>query len=112
MMQDLRKPILAPGYTKQRGENSGPRDMTVDTKWSGVFDKKNPSTSTVGVLIRVGVARKPGDRALDDLVENAILLTVEQARGYAEWILATATGAERVNQDLPSYFGKEPDLNG
>jgi len=48
------------------------------------------------VFIRVGVAPRYGDRPLDDLAENSVQLTLEQASAFAEWILAEVAEARKA----------------
>lgn len=68
-MKDRPNPLLAPGYTKQRGAKSERNDMTVEAQHQTRFGEGNKSEA--GIFIRVGVAPKPGDRPLDDLAENS-----------------------------------------
>jgi hypothetical protein len=105
-MKDRPNPLLAPGYTKQRGAKSERNDMTVEAQHQTRFGEGNKSEA--GIFIRVGVAPKPGDRPLDDLAENSAKLTLDQARAFAEWILAEVAVAQ---QTLDAYGRISNDRN-
>ena len=92
-MNDRPKHFPAPGYTKQRGAESERNDMTVEAQYQTRYGEGGKNEA--GVFIRVGIAPKAGDRPLDDLTENSIQLTLDQARSFAEWILAEAAEAQR-----------------
>jgi len=94
-------PISAPGYTKQRGANSEPNDMLVEAQAQTRFGKHNQNAASI--FIRVSVAAKPGDRPLEDLAENSAELTLDQARAFAEWIVAEV---DKAQGDLKQFEAK------
>lgn len=77
------KQIKAPGYTKLRGSGSERNDMTVEAQYTCMM---GDGKKEANIYIRIGVASKVGERALDDLVENSATLTLDQARYFAGWI--------------------------
>jgi hypothetical protein len=93
-MQNRPKPISALGYTKHRGASSEPNKMIVEAQHQTRFGKAGKNEA--GVFIRVGVAPKRSDCPLDDLVENSAQLTLDQARAFAEWIVAEVAEAQRT----------------
>ena len=97
-MNNRKDPIPAPGYTKHRGAKSESNDMTVEAEHQTRFGEGGKNEA--GVFIRVGVARKPGDRPLNDLTENSAQLTLDQARALAEWILAEVAVAQQSLDEL------------
>jgi hypothetical protein len=94
MSVECSSPLTGPGYTKPSDRESESHNMRVEVQFH-VTDDINKYCDP-NVSIRVGVAFKPGDRAFDDLVENAIRLTLDQARSLAAWILAEVAKAENV----------------
>ena len=84
----------ASGYTKHRDAKAEPHQMTIETQ-----KHVNPSKGTnnkVGLIVRVGVEPKPGDRALDDLAEYSITLTLSQATFFAAAILTEVAQIQQV----------------
>ncbi len=86
--------FAAAGYTKLREGKAEPNDMTIQAqKHIHLAGKGN---NEVGLIVRIGVAPKPGDRALDDLAENSITLTLSQAVFFASALLNEVAQIQQV----------------
>lgn len=92
-MNDHPNPLPAPGYTKHRGADSERKNMLIEAQ-SQCGANKIFGESPAQILIRIGVAPILGDRPLDDLAENAVRLTLDQARAFAAAILAQVVEAQ------------------
>ena len=93
-----RKPdalITGPGYTKFRGEASVPKEMSVHAQSQVGIPGEDD-----GIFIRIGSLPKTGDRALDDLEENTIRLTLDQARELLSQISEEIENIEHFRKDL------------
>ena len=76
--------------------------MTIETQKH--VDPSKGANNKVGLIVRVGVEPKPGDRALDDLAEYSITLTLSQATFFAAAIL---TEVAQIQQVLDKRIGSE-----
>ena len=94
--------FTASGYTKHRDAKAEPQSMTIETQKH--VDPSKGAEKKVGLIVRVGVEPKAGDRALDDLAEYSITLTLSQATFFAAAIL---TEVGQVQQVLESRVKKE-----
>ena len=92
----------ASGYTKHRDAKAEPQRMTIETQKH--VDPSKGASNKVGLIVRVGVEPKPGDRALDDLAEYSITLTLSQATFFAAAIL---TEVAQIQQVLDKRIGGE-----
>ena len=92
----------ASGYTKHRDARAEPQPMTIETQKH--LDPSKGADKKVGLIVRVGVEPQPGDRALDDLAEYSITLTLSQATFFAAAIL---TEVAQVQQVLDKCINKE-----
>ena len=92
----------ASGYTKHRDAKAEPQQMTIETQKH--LDPSKGADKKVGLIVRVGVEPKAGDRALDDLAEYSITLTLSQATFFAAAIL---TEVAQVQQVLDKRINKE-----
>lgn len=94
--------FAAKGYTKLRDGKAEGNDMTLQAqKHIRLGGKEN---TEVGLIVRVGVAPQPGDRALDDLAENSITLTLSQAVLFASELLREVG---QIQQVLDKRINKE-----
>ena len=94
--------FTATGYTKHRDAKAEPQAMTIETQKH--VDPSKEATNPVGLIVRIGVEPKAGDRALDDLTEYSITLSVSQATFFAAAIL---TEVAQVQQVLDKRLNKE-----
>ncbi len=85
--------FAAAGYTKHRDAKAQPNDMTIQAQKHIYLGGKQ---TEVGLIVRVGVAPKPGDRALDDLAENSITMTLSQAVFFASELLKEVAQIQQV----------------
>ena len=92
----------ASGYTKYRDAKAEPQQMTIETQKH--LDPSKDAEKKVGLIVRIGVEPMPGDRALDDLAEYSITLTLSQATFFAAAIL---TEVAQVQQVLDKRISKE-----
>lgn len=92
----------ASGYTKHRDAKAEPQAMTIETQKH--VDPSKGADKKVGLIVRIGVEPKPGDRALDDLAEYSITLTLSQATFFAAAIM---TEVGQIQQVLDKRLKKE-----
>ena len=92
----------ASGYTKHRDAKAESQAMVIETQKH--VDPSKGASIPVGLIVRVGVEPKPGDRALDDLAEYSITLSLSQATFFAAAIL---TEVAQVQQVLDKRIKKE-----
>ena len=94
--------FAASGYTKHRDAKSERNDMTIQAqKHIHLGGKEN---AEVGLIVRVGVAPQLGDRALDDLAENSITMTLSQAVFFASELLKEVA---QIQQVLDKRIGRD-----
>ena len=86
--------FIASGYNKHRDAKAEPQSMVIETQKH--VDPSKGSTNPVGLIVRIGVEPKPGDRALDDLAEYSITLSLSQATFFAAAILTEVGQIQRV----------------
>ncbi len=86
--------FAAAGYTKFREGKAERNDMTLQAQKH--IDPSKGASNPVGLIVRIGVSPAPGDRALDDLVENSITLTLSQAVFFASALLAEVAQIQQV----------------
>ncbi len=77
--------FTATGYTKHRDAKSEAQQMVLETQKH--VDPSKGSSNPVGLIVRIGVEPAPGDRALDDLAEYSITLSLSQATSFAAAIM-------------------------
>ena len=92
----------ASGYTKHRDAKAEPQAMTIETQKH--VDPSKGASNPVGLIVRIGVEPKPCDRALDDLAEHSITLTLNQATFFAAAIM---TEVGQIQQVLDKRIKKE-----
>ena len=91
--------ITARGYQKTRNHASEKNDMTVEAQMA-------VSKEAAGIWIRVGAAVPPGDRpTLDNLVESAILLSLDEARAFAAMLDTEISLAARMHDSFKTRSG-------
>ena len=59
-------------------------------------DPSKGASNPVGLIVRIGVEPKPGDRPLDDLAEYSIKLSLSQATFFAAAILTEVAQVQQV----------------
>ena len=94
--------FTASGYTKHRDAKAEPQQMTIETQKH--VDPSKGATIPVGLIVRIGVEPAPGDRALDDLAEYSITLSLSQATFFAAAIL---NEVGQIQQVLEKRLKKE-----
>lgn len=82
----------ASGYTKCRDAKTESNNMTIQAQKHINLAGK----AEVGLIVRVGVAPEAGDKALDDLTEHSITLTLSQAVFFASALLAEVAQIQQV----------------
>lgn len=92
----------ASGYTKHRDAKAKPQQMTIETQKH--VDPSKGADKKVGLIVRVGVEPKEGDRALDDLAEYSITLSLSQATFFAAAIM---TEVGQIQQVLDKRVGRD-----
>ena len=88
--------IHADGYTKLRGSHSKADKMIVEAQHQVRHLARNHDE--LAVFVRVGVAHDAGILRLDAVTENAIELSIDQARSLADWLRYEADYAEHVSR--------------
>ena len=94
--------FTASGYTKHRDAKAEAQSMTIETEKH--VDPSKGASHPMGLIVRIGVEPEPGDRALDDLAEYSITLSLSQATFFAAAIM---TEVAQVQQVLDKRIRKE-----
>lgn len=94
--------FTASGYTRHRDAKAEAQQMVIETQKH--VDPSKGASNPVGLIVRIGVEPAPGDRALDDLAEYSITLSLSQATFFAATIL---TEVGQLQQILDKRIKKE-----
>jgi len=95
MEHNWTEPLASEGYIKLRGLKSEWKQMQIEAQRCVEFRGRG-EVPDAAVYVRIGVARSDGDRPLEDLAENAIKLSLEQARAFTEWLAHEIDSAEQM----------------